>query len=130
MNDEEKNKVRAVFERHSEVGVAYLFGSRARGTEGPMSDYDFAVYADLRDSKALLDLELSLRYELSLALKSDDVDFVMLNVVESPELKYAIIQEGIVLFERESFRVRIEPSILNGYFDYRAMLRRYALTRA
>lgn len=130
MNEAEKNKAKSVFERYPSIGIAYVFGSRARETEGLMSDYDFAVYADLSDREVLFELELSLRNELSLAFATDAIDLVMINTADSPELKYAIIKEGIVLFEREPFRVIIEPKILNDYFDYRAMLRRYELTKA
>ncbi len=130
MNERENNQVKAICERHPEVGVVYLFGSRATGTAGPMSDYDFAVYADLSDRGSLAQLELELRGELSQALNTDMIDLVMLNTAQSPELKYAILREGVVLFERESFRVRIEPNILNEYFDFRDMLRRYKLTSA
>ncbi|MFZ3032084.1 MAG: nucleotidyltransferase domain-containing protein [Candidatus Moraniibacteriota bacterium] len=130
MNESQENLARQVFERHPEVGVAYFFGSRARGTNGLMSDYDFAVYADEHDTKKLSDIALALRTELAQVLKTDALDLVMLNTLASPELKYAIIQEGKVLLERESFRVRIEPNILNEYFDFRTMLRRYQLTLA
>ena len=43
MNEEQRKSVRDILERHPEILVAYLFGSRARGTAGPMSDYDFAL---------------------------------------------------------------------------------------
>lgn len=130
MNEEQKDLVKAVFARHLEIGVAYVFGSHARGTEGPQSDYDFAIYADERDRNKLFRLELAVRGELSQALGTDAIDLVVLNTTASPELKYAIIQEGEVLIEREAFRVRIEPNILNEYFDFRDMLRRHKLTVA
>lgn len=130
MNEEQRNSAKAVFVRHPEIGVAYVFGSRARGTAGLASDYDFAIYADERDRKKLADLALAVRGELSQALGTDAIDLVVLNTAASPELKYTIIREGEVLMERESYRVRIEPNILNEYFDFRDMLRRYNLTVA
>jgi hypothetical protein len=41
--DDLQAKLRAVLEPRSEVLVAYLFGSVARGTSGPLSDVDVAV---------------------------------------------------------------------------------------
>ncbi|MEK9151395.1 MAG: nucleotidyltransferase domain-containing protein [Patescibacteria group bacterium] len=130
MNEDQKNNAKAVFMRHPEIRVAYLFGSRARGTAGLISDYDFAIYVSERDRKKLADLALTVRGELSQALGTDAIDLVVLNTTVSPELKYTIIQEGEVLIEQESYRVRIEPNILNEYFDFRDMLRRYNLTLA
>ena len=54
---------------------------------------------------------------------SDRVDVVMLNTAVSPELKYHAISTGILLFEREPFKVLVEPRLLNEYFDYRTLLR-------
>jgi len=45
-----------------------------------------------------------------------------------PEMKYAIITEGILLYEKEPYRVIVEPRILNEYFDFRIMLKRHGLT--
>jgi predicted nucleotidyltransferase len=39
-------RARGVLEGHPDVHDAYLFGSHARGTAGPLSDVDLAVYVD------------------------------------------------------------------------------------
>lgn len=38
------NQLRAFFSDHLNVGMAFLFGSRARGKTGPESDVDIAIY--------------------------------------------------------------------------------------
>ena len=63
-------------------------------------------------------------------LKTDDVDVVILNDLENTEMSYLIIANGRLIFEREPYKVLVEPRILHEYFDYRDMLIRNKLTRA
>ena len=115
------SKTKEVFDKYSEVKLAYLFGSQARGDNGPMSDYDFAVYLGEKDEKKRFDLRLDLMSALSLVLKTDDVDVLVLNSYDTDHssLKYSIITEGIVIKEVEPCRIIVENSILNEYFDFR-----------
>jgi predicted nucleotidyltransferase len=125
-----KRAVQQVFESHPEVKLVYHFGSTARGNEGPMSDYDFAVFLGERDTREVALIRFQLMDELSRALMTDKVDVVMLDSVESPELKYNILQEGKLIFEREPYRILVEPRILNEYFDFYLILKRHGLTMA
>ena len=68
--------------------------------------------------------------EVSSKLKTDKLDLVILNDIDGPELKYNIVKEGILLFEKEPFKVIIEPKIFNEYFDFHALLLRHNLTKA
>lgn len=129
MNTDQKEHLKAMFGRYPSVGIAYFFGSRARGDEGPLSDYDFAIYADESDPKKLFELKLALLTDISRILQTDAVDIVMLNTTKNASLKYRAILEGEVLFERSPFRVLIEPRMFNEYFDYRALLSHNRLTR-
>ena len=119
-----------IFESHPEVKLVYLFGSMARGNRGPMSDYDFAVFLGEKDKREITRIRFQMMDELSQALGTDKIDVVMLDSAESPELKYNILQEGKLIFEREPFRVLVEPRILNEYFDFNLLLRRHGLTAA
>lgn len=119
-----------IFKNYPAVKLVYLFGSQARDDAGPLSDYDFAVYADSRDKKQLFDLKASLQQELSCHFKTDKVDAAILNLIEAPELKHSIIKEGKIIYEVEPFRVIVEPRILNEYFDFYYGLAKYGLTRA
>jgi len=130
MNEEQMKSIIAFFEARPEVKLVYFFGSRATGTQGPLSDYDFAVYADERNTVKLFDLKLALMGELSRVFKTDDIDVVMLNTAQKPELKFNIINEGKLIFEREPFKVLVEPKIINEYIDFHEMLLRYGLTKA
>ncbi|MGE5892681.1 MAG: type VII toxin-antitoxin system MntA family adenylyltransferase antitoxin [bacterium] len=125
-----EEKIISVVRLHPEIKLVYLFGSRTGGETGPLSDYDIAVYADERDKAKLFNLKLALMDEIGRALGTDRVDIVMLNLAESPELKYHVIKQGKLLYEEEPFQVLIEPKILNEYFDFHESLIRYKLTAA
>ena len=123
-------KLKSIFNNYFEIKLAYLFGSMASGSGSPLSDYDFAVYLDTRDKKRMYEIKFELFDRISRLFKTDKVDIVILNLAESPELKYLIIKEGKLIFEREPFKVIVEPDILNEYFDFQSLLLRYNLTGA
>ncbi|KKT25523.1 MAG: polymerase, beta domain protein region protein [Parcubacteria group bacterium GW2011_GWA2_43_9b] len=130
MNAETEKKLNEVFASYPEIKLVYFFGSHAIGQEGPMSDYDLAFYSDEKDRKTFFDLKLELINEISRILHTDDLDVIALNSATSPELKYNIIKDGRLIYEKEPFRILIEPRILSEYFDFRDLLLRHNLTRA
>ncbi|MEK6682147.1 MAG: nucleotidyltransferase domain-containing protein [Nitrospirota bacterium] len=123
-------RIKPIIQSHPEIKLAYFFGSQATNKAGAMSDFDFAFYMDERDTKKLFDLRFTLMDEIGRALKTDKVDIVILNLTESPELKYNIIKEGELIYNVEPFKVLIEPKILNEYFDFRNLLISHNLTKA
>lgn len=132
MNKTEDSKAKDllnVFQLYPQVKLAYFFGSRAKGKESALSDYDFAVYLDEKDAKKRFEIKLNLMTKLSKIFGTDDVDVVVLNDAESPELKYSIIKEGRLIYEEEPYKVVIEPRIFNEYFDFIYGLRKYNLTK-
>ena len=68
--------------------------------------------------------------KISSKLKTDAVDLCVLNDIEGPELKYNIIKDGVLILEREPFKVLIEPKIMTEYIDFHESLLRYNLTKA
>ncbi len=129
-NIQEKANLKSIFKQFSQVKVVYFFGSRAKAKAGPLSDYDFAIYLDEKDKSKMFDIKFELMDYLCHFLKTDKVDVVILNLTESPELKYNIIKDGQIVFEKEPFKVLLEPRILNEYFDFHSMLLRNELTKA
>lgn len=125
-----KTKTASLFEAYPEVGIAYLFGSQAGGATGPLSDYDFAVYFDEKDAVRRHTILFRLSADIMAALNTDAIDIHSLNDIDQPELKYSIIAHGVVLFEREPYRLIIEPRILNEYFDFVYLLKKHGLTKA
>lgn len=127
--------LKSIFTVFPEIKLVYFFGSRAEGNAGPLSDYDFAVYFDIRhgsetDREKIFDIKYKLMDRLSRALHTNAIDVVILNVTESPELKYEIIKNGILLYEQEPFSVLVEPKILREYFELRYFLTKYHVTKA
>lgn len=129
MQKKDLEKLVAVFNLYSEIKLVYLFGSKATDSDGPLSDYDFAIYLDEKNKKKISKIKLELLDKISRVLKTDNIDVVVLNTVESPELKYNIIKEGKLIFEKEPFKVLIEPKILTEYFDFKTLLLKYNLTK-
>ena len=124
-----KTALLPLFEAEQSVAFVYLFGSRATGRVGPMSDYDLAIFVDEHDVVKRHDILFRLAAATSKALKSDGIDVHCLNDLYAPELKFCIIHDGILLFERGALRLIIEPRILNEYFDFNYLLRKYNLTK-
>ncbi len=129
-NKEIIKKIKSVCYLHPEIKLAYLFGSQASGKIGPLSDFDFAFYIQEKEVNKLFDLKFILSDEISRSLGTDKVDVVILNLVESPELKYNIIKDGELIFVQEPFKVLIEPRIIREYFDFHDILTRHHLTKA
>lgn len=121
-----QQKLHPIFDACPEVGFVYLFGSHATKTAGPLSDYDLAVYVNDEDALRRGALRLRLIADAMKALTTDNIDLHILNDIHLPELKYRIISEGKLLFEREPFRLIVEPRILNEYFDFHALLKKYS----
>ncbi len=104
-----------------DIRLAYLFGSRAQGSAGPISDCDVAV---LFSNSPHHGLRYKLAHDLNKAVMRDQVDLVVLNSAPI-ELRYAVIASGIVVYE-SNFEVRVEYEAvtLSLYGDYLPILRR------
>lgn len=127
---EKLKELNSIFKSYPEIKLTYLFGSRVVSKESTLSDYDFAIYLDTKDKERIYEIKFELFERISLLLKTDKIDIVILNTVEAPELKYLIISKGKLIFQRAPFKVIIEPKILNEYFDFQKLLQRYGLTQA
>lgn len=129
MATEEIQKLLPIFEEYPEVKLVYLFGSRANGKTGPLSDYDFAVYIDEANSIKRFNVRLEIVDKIAKKLKTDAIDLVVINDILEPELKFNIINDGKLILEKEPFKVLIEPRIMTEYIDFHDSLLRYNLTK-
>lgn len=110
------------------IGVIalYLFGSRAQGAAGPLSDYDFGVLMDQnghRRGGRIYDAMYDMLSPLCpRTLENDIIDIVFLN--DAPlELRFHVIRYGHVLFDtNQRERLRFEASTMMLYCDYRPLL--------
>ena len=117
--------LRALFKGISSIKIVYLFGSMARRDNGPMSDFDFAVYLDSKKSSQFFDVLLTLMAKIPLLLGTDKVDVVIINAIDNLILKHNIIMEGEVLYEVPGYRINAELAILGEYRDFRILERQY-----
>jgi len=100
MNPPVIEKIREVFIKH-EVAIAYLFGSRARGTEREDSDYDIAVLFQTEDVTILDEAELAKELASALGVPVDKVDIVALNRADS-RLIAKVLEEGAPLYYKSN----------------------------
>lgn len=100
------------------VTTAYVFGSRAQGNSGPLSDYDIAVLLDEKiNPRQYFDLKLRLAGEFSAFLKTDKIDLVILNNAPSI-LVMNVISHGKILFDQnKKYRIAFETYAMARYFD-------------
>jgi predicted nucleotidyltransferase len=130
MTQREIGKMRAFFKTCSEIKLVYFFGSRSKQEHGKLSDYDFAVYLDSRNKERMYEIKIDMIIKISRLLNTDRIDVVILNLTDNPDLKYLIVKEGRLIYEKEPFKVIVEPRIFNEYFDFHKMLVKHNLTKA
>jgi hypothetical protein len=112
-----RKRLSAALDREGVV-AAMLIGSQARGEVGPLSDVDLAVWHEpgLGPSQRL-SLQLSLMSAAGEALRTDEVDLVMLNQAP-PLLRHRAIRDAVRLVERDpKRRVQFEAKALIDYLD-------------
>ncbi len=115
-------QLRAYLVNQRYVQVAYLFGSAAKGTMGPLSDVDVAVIFNSPQDN-WYENRLKLMEGLVWIFGVQKVDVVVLNNAE-PVLAHRVVFEGQPIFVRdEALRIRTEKKVLGAYLDT-AYLRR------
>jgi len=123
LSDFPYESLRKLFEEDSRVQVAYLFGSRSRGSYTSKSDTDIAVLlSELPEN--MLDYYLSSIDMLSTVL-GDRVDLVVLNTASSL-LRHQVLKWGRVIYSRdETVRVKFEARSEREYLDFNWYRERY-----
>lgn len=102
------NKIEAItqyFQKESSVVLTFLFGSRAKGNEREISDWDIAVYFKPEE---YLEIETEREYpgenkiwsDLIDILETDEVDFLVLNRARAP-LVYNVLRTGTSLIIKD-----------------------------
>lgn len=114
------------FKTQYDVISVYLFGSRASGTAGPLSDIDIAVLLKEGLGKGIYsEKEMDCLGKSNDILHTDEVSFVLLN--KAPlTIQYGVISEAKVLFSRdEEVRLSFEERVIDEYMDFRPVLDEY-----
>lgn len=116
-------RVQPVFEARSEILCGYLFGSLARGSGGPLSDLDLAIwrepaYVPIESGWQTYWGDLHAELVHAAGLSDDQVDLVILNEVRNPLLAHRATWHGRRIFCRdEQARVHAETAILRQFLD-------------
>lgn len=121
---DQMQKISQFCRQHPEIIAAYLFGSRAVGKAGALSDLDLAFLIDysLIRNKYRYGYHAYLVSELINLLSTNDVDVVILNEAP-PFLKFQVINRGKVIFcrsEREKLAFHVKA--FNEYQDFRPFI--------
>ena len=115
-SDNVDDVIREVLYAEPSVRLAYLFGSMARGTAGPLSDIDIGVvFSDGDTALGRLEDRLVER------LQTDRVDLVSLAVAPVP-LRFRVVRDGRLLLSRdEVLRERFEVDAIRRYLDFKPL---------
>jgi len=120
-----RNQLFPLFERETSIIFSYIFGSASQGNTNTESDVDLAVYLDAKKVKDIFKKRLHLIEKFQSILKKP-TDVVILNEINSIFLKFVIIKEGRVIFERDhGQRVDFELKTLQEYYDFQPFLEEY-----
>lgn len=110
--------MRVLFRKECVI-LAYLFGSQARKTAGPMSDADFAIVFDsAAPAREYGRREFNIAREAGKIINIRRVDVVNLLTAKSPLLKYNAVFGGIAIYvKNERMRFTLERKIMQEFED-------------
>ncbi len=119
-------RARRYFSGKPEVKFAYLFGSRAMGTENKLSDVDIAVFIDksmIDEKKHPYGYRASIMADLMQAFNTDEVDLVVLN--DAPYmLRHRAMRWGeLAYLKDEQARIDFQFDTMSRYPDIKRLLR-------
>lgn len=118
--DVHRSQLNSLFTKYKEIKLVYLFGSQATKKTTPLSDYDFALYLNPKTTiYRKKEVVLTLIAEISTILQTDKLDLTLLNDSIFPLLKFNILKEGILIYQKYPYKILVEPTIYNEYFDFK-----------
>ncbi|MGQ9782258.1 MAG: type VII toxin-antitoxin system MntA family adenylyltransferase antitoxin, partial [Nitrososphaeria archaeon] len=127
LRSEEIEALKRVFEEH-DVGIAYLFGSRVKGTSREDSDFDVAALFE-KDVTVMDEIRLAMDIVSALNVSSEKVDVVSLNKADDT-LKARVLREGIPVYARsEKSRKEWERQTYLEVLNYMDLLAIYKISR-
>jgi len=119
-------KISRILEAKPSVIFAYLFGSRGTKENHSESDWDIAIYFNKYPVKKSPWMRFIIQAELSVVLKTNAIDIVVLNTLQEPSFAFDIINNSIILVDKvPSMRMIYEARVLGRYFDWQYFLKRH-----
>ena len=114
------------FKKHSEIEVAYIFGSVAQGKSSPLSDIDIAILVDnqkIDENAYRYGYKAEILSDLIKLLKTNDIDLVILNEANTL-LKHRVLYSGKILHSKnENKRIAFQTTTISKYNDYKQLMR-------
>jgi predicted nucleotidyltransferase len=108
----------------AEVIAAYLYGSRARGDQGPDSDLDLALLLAAPPPPTLRSVARDVEGLVERAERVP-VEAVVLNKAPA-DLVHRVLRDGVLVLDRDRpARLRLEVRARNEYFDLAPLRRLY-----
>ncbi|MBI5376935.1 MAG: nucleotidyltransferase domain-containing protein [Candidatus Schekmanbacteria bacterium] len=118
--------LRCYFASHPEICTAYLFGSQASGSSTELSDIDIAIL--LKDDTTKNNIfrnEMLLEAEISLLLKKEKIDLLILNAAPL-YLTYNVISQGKIVYESDPVvTMDFVEMVITQYLDFAPTLKEY-----
>ncbi len=129
--DEIKGILKEYFQKHSEIEVAYIFGSVTQGRASSLSDIDLAVITDsqqIKEETYRYGYKAAILTDLIKLLKTNDVDLVILNEVNTL-LKHRVLYFGRLIYSKnERKRIAFQTDTINKYNDYKQLINPHLVT--
>lgn len=122
LSQDKLKKLQKIFKNSTQVLVVYLFGSQTKNFITSLSDIDLAV---LTKNSLSLDEKATLIGDITTALETDNLDFVLLNEATSIILKSRIIEGKVLYSTDEKERIRFETKIMSEYLFLKPFINFY-----
>jgi hypothetical protein len=114
------------FARHTEVEVAYIFGSVAQGKSSALSDIDIAILVDkqqVNENAYRYGYKAEITTDLISLLKTNAVDLVILNDANTL-LRHRVLYHGKLIYSKnEKKRIEFETSTIDRYIDFKEFIK-------
>ena len=108
------------------VLFAYLYGSFAKGVAHPFSDLDVGIFIEGLDTRACLDLELSLALRIDESLGHIVQSEVRVMNQLPLVIRGRILTDGELIYSRaEDQRIEFETQTRKLYFDFLPVILQY-----
>ncbi|WP_119394916.1 type VII toxin-antitoxin system MntA family adenylyltransferase antitoxin [Salinibius halmophilus] len=113
--------IKRLAEQNDDIAAVWLYGSRAKGTSRPNSDFDIAVaFNDFsldHLAKYLRPNELALDWQQSLGLTEQQMSVIDISL--SPTyLALNVVESGMVIYSDNSSRVYRETARVRSLYEF------------
>lgn len=92
-------QIQTIFQKHPEIELAFIFGSRAMNSYKPASDVDIAIKGEQINRQTILEVSRQLNEETLMPYNFDIVNY---HTIQNKELIVHIDKVGVLLFEKKN----------------------------